>query len=231
MNRRPFTGFPLEGIQFLHDLAQNNNKIWFEAHKQTYLDALQNPAIALVETLGERLKQHFPEIGYDTRSNGSGTLMRMYRDTRFSADKSPYKTNVAMMFTPGTGKKMEVPGFGLQVTPEQVDVVAGIFAFPKSMLTFYRESVLDDKQGKALEEAIQAVHQAGNYTIGGETYKRIPSGYDASHPRAEWLKFTGLSVSPAAIGLDLAQTPALVDALMTHFVNMAPIQQWLTSIL
>jgi uncharacterized protein (TIGR02453 family) len=226
-----FKGFPGEGIQFLRDLGQNNIKTWFEAHKQTYLDVVQAPALALVVALGERLQARFPDVHYDTRTNGSGSLMRIYRDTRFSADKSPYKTNIAMVFASGTGKKMEAPGFGLQITPENVGLVAGMFGFPKPLLETYRQAVLDDKRGQALDEAAEAVRRAGNYTIEGEEYKRVPSGYDADHPRANWLKFTGLYAFAPEISLEVAQTPALVDAAMTHFVNMAPIQRWLAQAL
>lgn len=211
-----FDGFPPEGIQFLRDLGYNNNKAWFEAHKKTYIDSVQNPALAQFATLGERLQQHFPDIRYDTRINGSGSLMRIYRDTRFSADKSPYKTNVAMIFTPGTGKKMEMPGFGLQITPQSVGQMTGMFGFSKPTLEVYRRAVLDDTLGKALEDAAAKVRRAGNYTISGAEYKRVPSGYDANHPRAGWLKHTGLYAFAPEIGLDVA-----------HFMNLSPIQQWL----
>ncbi len=125
----PFQGFPAEGLRFLRDLAENNNKPWFEANKELYLAAIQTPAVALVAALGERLHERFPDIRYDARTNGSGSLMRIYRDTRFSADKSPYKTNVAMMFTSGQAGKLAMPGCGLQLTPERVKLIAGVFAF------------------------------------------------------------------------------------------------------
>lgn len=226
-----FSGFPAAGLQFMRDLSANNTKEWFEANKKTYLDAVQAPAVALVTTLGERLGAKFPEIGYDTRINGSGSLLRIYRDTRFSADKSPYKTNIAMMFTSGVGKKMEIPGFGLQITLDQVESVAGIFGFPKPVLTAFREAVLHDKHGAALDAAAAQVRAAGNYTIGEQEYKRVPSGFDADHPRAEWLKYTGLTAYAPPLGLDLAQTPELVDVLMGHFEKMSPIYHWLTQTL
>lgn len=227
MSTEAFSGFPQAGVQFLRDLGENNNKAWFTAHKQTYLDAVQTPAVALVVALGERLQAHFPDIRYDTRTNGSGSLMRLYRDTRFSADKSPYKTNVAMMFTPGEDKKTEAPGFGLQITPEEVGLVAGIFTFSKPMLEAYRQAVLYEKAGSALEQAVEQVQKRGDYPLGGETYKRVPTGYDADHPRAHWLKFTGLYVYSPSISLKVAETPQLVDAVMEHYLNMAPIYEWL----
>lgn len=224
----PFTGFPPEGLQFLRDLAENNNKPWFEANKATYLAAVQAPAVALVGTLGELLHERFPEIQYDTRANGSGSLMRIYRDTRFSADKSPYKTNVAMMFNAGQEGKMSSPGFGLQVTPECVELMAGVFAFTPQTLAVYRAAVLDDALGAELEQAAAAVRAAGDYPISGVGYKRVPAGLPADHRRAEWLLYKGLHVFAPQISLEVAQTPALVETAFTSFVAMAPIEQWLS---
>jgi uncharacterized protein (TIGR02453 family) len=222
-----FAGFPPEGLQFLRDLAANNERAWFEANKLTYLQTVQAPAVALVAALGERLQAQFPEIGYDTRTNGAGSLMRIYRDTRFSADKSPYKTNVAMMFGPRGAGKMGAPGFGLQLTPERVELVAGSFGFDPPALDAFRAAVLDDALGAELERAVAAVRAAGLYTVAGEGYKRTPAGLPADHPRAVLLRYKGLHVFSPPIELAVAQTPALVDVAMAHFLAMAPVQQWL----
>lgn len=79
-----FDGFPKAGLEFMQALVVNNNKEWFEANKQTYLMQVQAPAVALVATLGEALQTRFPNITYDTRTNGGGSLLRIYRDTRFN---------------------------------------------------------------------------------------------------------------------------------------------------
>lgn len=223
----PFAGFPPEAIQFLRGLAANNHKTWFEANRATYLAAVQRPAVALVAALGEPLQQRFPEIRYDTRANGAGSLMRIYRDTRFSADKSPYKTNIAMMFSSGQEGKMSSPGFGLQVTPERVELIAGVFGFTPPALSAYRAAVLDDLLGGELDRAAAAVRAAGGYTISGVGYKRVPAGLPADHPRAAWLLHKGLHVFAPPISLEVAQTPALVEAALAAFVAMAPIEQWL----
>jgi uncharacterized protein (TIGR02453 family) len=157
--------------------------------------------------------------------------MRIHRDVRFSPDKSPYKTNVAMIFSPGTGKKMEGPGFGLQITPHQVDLMAGVFTFSKEMLERYRAAVLNEKLGKALDAAAAKVRAAGAYTIAGDTYKRVPTGFAADHPRAGWLKHTGLHAYAPTIPLDVAATPALIDAAMAHFVAMSPLYRWLRELM
>jgi uncharacterized protein (TIGR02453 family) len=221
-----FTGFPASGIQFLRDLRENNNREWFEAHKSTYLEAVQQPVLALVVALGELLQQKFPDIQYDTRTNGSGSLLRLYRDTRFTADKTPYKTNIAMMFTPPGQKKMEAPGFGLQITPEEVDMMVGVFQFTKPQLEAYRAAIVNDHLGNALIEAVNDF-PANGYMLGGKTYKRVPAGYAADQPRAEWLKFSGLHAFATPLSLELAQTPELVTALVNHFERMSPLREWL----
>ena len=105
----PFTGFPEQGFEFLRQIARNNSKAWFEAHKAEYIQDLQLPAQALVVALGERLRSLFPTIGYDPRPHG-GSLMRIYRDVRFSKDKSPYKTHIGANFWDGE-RKAEGSGF------------------------------------------------------------------------------------------------------------------------
>lgn len=224
-----FGGFPAEGLHFMQELAVNNERAWFDAHKQTYLDAVQAPAVALVQALGTRLQERFPSVHYDMRTNGSGSLMRIHRDVRFSADKSPYKTNIAMMFPTGTGKKTASPGFGLQLTLTGVDVMAGIFDFDKDALVRYRSAVDDDRTGEALVAAAATVEEAGPYSIQGQHYRRVPSGYAADHPRADWLKYKGLWATGPEIDLRVAQTPQLVDVAMGHFKRMAPIFTWLIS--
>ena len=245
-----FSGFPAEGLAFLVDLRENNTKEWFEAQKSLYKEAVQAPAIALVAALGRRLAEEFPPVSYDTRTNG-GSLMRIYRDTRFSKDKTPYKTNVAMMFAPPGQKKMAAAGFGLQITPEGIDLVAGQFAFDPEELERYRAAVVDEEAGAALEAAAAKVSAAAEvaapgsriaaagrgvaggglpadtlYHFGDPELKRVPRGFDANHPRGRWLRRKGLPVFSPQLDRELALRPELVDEVMTHFRNMAPVWRW-----
>jgi uncharacterized protein (TIGR02453 family) len=221
-----YKGFPLSGIGFLRELADNNNRQWFSAHRTAYEELVHNPALELVTTLGEELAAAFPPVTYSTAGNG-GSLMRLYRDTRFSADKTPYKTNVAMMFVPENRPKMGAPGFGIQITTENVELIAGQFAFDALQLERYRKAVLDEGKGTTLLDAVSRVTKAGNYTIGGRVLKRVPQGYDKDHSRAEWLKYKGLHVFAPAISLEVAATPALISVVMEHFKAMSPIWSWL----
>lgn len=230
MTTTSFTGFPQEATRFMQDLAENNDKEWFKENKPRFVRYVQEPAVALVEALGQRLQAEYPRITYEARAH-NGSLMRIYRDTRFSKDKSPYKTNVAMMFMPAGYNRMQGPGFGLQMTLEQVELIVGSFAFTKPQLDLYREAVLNPDLGTRLEQAAGEVASAGEYPIEGKELKTVPRGYDKDHPRAEWLRYKGLHVFAPAIPLETAHTPALVDAAMAHFTNMAPVYHWLTEAL
>ena len=227
---QPFSGFPKAGLQFLANLAVNNNRDWFEAHKETYQTHLLKPAQAFVETLGQKLQTVSSDIRVDTRTNGSGVLMRIYRDTRFSKDKSPYKTNISGLFWEGSGKKTEHPAFGFQLEANALRLMAGIFHFPKPMLAAYRNAIVNEESGAELAEALSSLTKTGVYTLHGEHYKRVPRGFESDHPRANLLRYSGLYVSPPEIGVGQLTSPDLVDSCFGHFLAMAPVQQWLLKI-
>ncbi|MBK8900675.1 MAG: DUF2461 domain-containing protein [Anaerolineaceae bacterium] len=227
-----FGGYPEAGFQFLAGLAENNNKAWFEAHKEAYQRDLLEPSLAFVETIGAQLQTIVPELRMDTRTNGRGNLMRIHRDTRFSQDKTPYKTAVSALFWQGDGKKTECPAFGFQVDRQGMQLMAGLFAFSKEQLQQYRQAVVDDKWGKALVTAATTVTQSGSYQLKGQHYKKTPQGYDPTHERAEWLLYNGLYAHPQhSIALAQVCSPAIVDICLAHFQNMAPVQQWLVQVL
>jgi uncharacterized protein (TIGR02453 family) len=233
MNVAPvFSGFPQEGLQFLAELKDNNNREWFQANKDTYINYVLAPAQDLVFAFGERLKQVIsPGIVYDTAANGSGSILRIYRDLRFSADKTPYNTHVRLVFWEGGRKKMENPSFFVRFSPDELALYAGIYVFSRPVLTAYRDAVVDERLGPALEAAIAEVVDAGAYTVGGEHYKRVPRGYEAGHPRADLLRYNGLWAHPSApVDPLVVPTPDLVEVCVEHCLNMAPLHRWLVEV-
>lgn len=227
MSDSEFMGFPQAGLDFLRDLAQNNNRVWFEARKTDYQHHLLEPAQAFVNALGARLQSVDPDIRFDARSDGSGTLIRIHRDVRFSKDKSPYKTAIAGIFWNGEGKKTERPGFGFHLEPRGMSLMAGIFGFSPEQIDAYRQAVLDKRLGEALIKSVVKVQSAGAYTIAGEQLKRVPAGFDPDHPRADWLRYKGLHAGAPAIPAKTVTTPQLLERVLEHFRAMAPIEQWL----
>ncbi len=227
----PFEGYPPSALQFLADIQEHNDRDWFNANKQTYLDAIVTPTQSFVTGLGLLLKAISPDINFDTRSNGQGSMMRIYRDIRFSQDKSPYKTWVGVVFWEGPGKKMQVPSFYFHLEATGAFMYAGIYQFPNALLSAYRDALVNEELGGEFDDAIAQVMASGDYSLYNEPhYKRVPRGYDPEHPRGEWLKYNGFGVSSPRISPEQLASSDLVDICYDHCHSMAPLQQWLVNI-
>jgi uncharacterized protein (TIGR02453 family) len=225
-----FKGFPESGLQFLADLSQNNNREWFNENKPIYLEYIVEPSKKFIETVGEQLQFIAPHIQYDTRTNGQGSLMRIYRDIRFSPDKTPYKTYVGIRFWEGSGKAKDNPGYSLWFDHTGAALHVGMHGFSKALLETYRNAVADGDRGPGLEKAISEVKKAGEYEVGSEHYKRVPRGYDKDHPRADLLRYNSLYVSSPRIQPDVLASPLLTEIVLSHFEKMAPVQRWLVKV-
>jgi len=224
-----FTGFPQAGLQFLNDLAENNHREWFESHKQTFKSTIIEPAQAFILAMGRRLETIAPNIRYDTRTNGSGSMTRIYRDTRFSKDKTPYKTWIGIAFWEGEGKKNEKPGFYFGLSNEGSGIHVGMHGFPKPMLTAYRHAVVDEELGLTLVDIINLMRETG-YAVEGSHYQRVPRGFDKDHPRADLLLHNTLYASPPAIAPEVVTSTALLDVCFHHFQQLAPLHRWLVQV-
>jgi uncharacterized protein (TIGR02453 family) len=216
--------FPKETVQFLAGLHRNNKKEWFESHRHDYDEYFVAPAKAFVEALAPKLARIDPAVHAEPRVNGS--ILRINRDIRFSKDKSPYKDHLDLWFWSGEEKGWESSGFFFRLTPDQLMLGAGMHGFTPPALERYRQAVLDDKQGAALERAVAKVKKAG-YEVGGQTYKKPPRGVPADHPRADLLKHSGLYATwtgkhPRELG-----GGGLVPLVAKHFAAAAPIHNWL----
>jgi uncharacterized protein (TIGR02453 family) len=225
-----FAGFRPEGLTFLRDLPGNNDRAWFAAHRATFEAALLEPARAFVVALGARLRTIDAEICSDPRTDGTGVLMRINRDTRFSPDKSPYKTELSGLFWDGRGKKTERPAFGFRLTADGLDLMTGLFAFPPPLLDAYRAAVADERRGRTLEEVLTQVRLAGPYELAGEQSKRVPAGFPPDHPRADLLRHRGLYAASPRIPAERVGEPSLVETGFGHFEAMAPLYRWLADL-
>ncbi len=226
-----FNAFPRDGLAFLADLAAHNDRAWFAAHKQEYQATLLEPAQAFVGVLGERLRALAPGIRADPRTDGRGTLMRLSRDTRFSDDKTPYKTELSGLFWEGDGEKTACPAFGFRLQADGMDLMAGMFAFPKDALSMFRAAVVDEQLGSELVAVLDSLGAQAGYQVGGEHYRRVPAGYDSNHPRAALLRHNALYIHPPRLGVDVVCSASVVDRCFAHFQAMAPLQRWLVKVL
>lgn len=225
-----FDGFPNRALELLAELGANNNRVWFEAHKAELQAQLLAPAQSFVLALGAQLQAIDPELRVDPRTDGAGVLMRIYRDTRFSSDPSPYKTNVSGLFWSGPGKKTERPAFGFRLGADGLDLMAGIFVFPPQLLAAYRQAVADERRGAELAAALTQLQHDG-YTIAGEHYRRVPAGYDPHHPRAVLLRHNGLYATPPRLAPQDVIRSSVVDRCAAHMQIIAPIYRWLCQLM
>jgi uncharacterized protein (TIGR02453 family) len=172
-------------MEFLVELAMNNDREWFEANKARYEAQVREPARAFVRAVGPKLEaisKHF--VASDKKVGGS--LMRVYRDVRFSKDKSPYKTNVGIHFRHALGKDAHAPGFYVHIAAEGNFIGIGMWRPESSALAGIRRRIIEEED--AWRDATQSSSFSERFNLGGESLKRPPKGFDASHPLIDDLK-------------------------------------------
>lgn len=219
-----FTSFPKETFTFLDGIAANNEKVWFEAHRDLYEAGYVAPARAFVEALGPRLRAISPGVQYDARINGS--ISRINRDIRFSKDKRPYKDHLSCWFWHGERKGWDCPGFWFEINAKEVFVGVGMYMFDKEHLETYRNSIVHPRSGKALLAAVARVKKATGADIGGKTRKLMPRGYETDPDRAQYLLYEGLYTSqtmPAKASLK----PDFLDICASAYAAAWPLGKWL----
>jgi uncharacterized protein (TIGR02453 family) len=167
-------------FEFLRELADNNERPWFQANKARYERDVRDAMVDFMEDLEPHLHKISKNLVVDPRPQG-GSMMRIFRDTRFSRDKSPYKTNVGVHFSLAAAKDIHAPGFYLNIQPDQSYAAAGCWHPDPTTLGKIRQGIVE--QPKAWKK----VHEAG-IKLEGDALKRVPSGFAADHPYAEDLK-------------------------------------------
>ncbi len=222
-----FNGFPPDTIPFFRELRENNNRHWFAANKRRYQENVLFPAQAFVMALGSRLQQRFPGIQADPRTNGSGSIFRIYRDTRFSHDKTPYKTNLGIFFWHGGLPKSEAPGFYFHLDGDGIGLYAGVYEFSSPMLQRFRQAVADPILGASLVNAVAKIRAHEIYSIGGKHYKKMPRGFEAPEDRAEFLLYNTLYAFAEWPAGDFLCEPAFIDFCVEHFTHLHPLLDWL----
>lgn len=221
-----FQGFPARGLEFLGGLAANNKREWFEQRRETYERDLLEPAKALVVDLGQSLRQAIPGLMVDPRVNRG--LFRIARDTRFSGDKTPYKTHLGLWWWEGPGARMEGAGFYFHLEPPTLMLAGGMYRFTPAQQAVFRTKATSPKPGRRLAGILAELTEKG-YHVGGMHYKRLPRGFAADSLNADLLKHDGLHAAlheslPLEIG-----SPALVDWCLERYLPLVPLHDWLTA--
>ena len=170
---------------FLRDLAKHNDREWFQAHKKRYEEVVKGPALRFIVETGPHLQKISPHFRADPRANG-GSLFRIYRDTRFSKDKRPYKTHTGIQFRHEAGKDAHAPGYYLHIEPGGCFFGLGIWHPDGPTLRKIREGIVEDESGWRKVTGGKGFRDRLELT--GDSLVRPPRGFDPEHPLVEDLK-------------------------------------------
>lgn len=225
--------FTPAALTFLRQLKRNNRREWFVERKTGFDSLLMAPMREIVEELDVRLATTVPEIGGSPKKS----IFRIYRDVRFSKDKSPYKTHVACWFAhldgaPGVGSETHGAGAGFyfHLEPGASMVAGGLWMPPRPSLHAIRERIATDHRG--LERALAAPAFRRRFGTLSEEHvlKRVPRPWTAEHPAAGWLRFASYTVSAPLTDAQVTGT-RLVDLVAKDFVLVRPLVRWLNGAL
>ncbi|MEJ6536758.1 MAG: DUF2461 domain-containing protein [Mycobacterium sp.] len=199
-----FTGWPVEGVEFYEGLQADNSKVYWQEHKAVYERDVRAPMEQLLAELADEF--------------GSGKLFRPYRDVRFSADKTPYKTNCAA--TLGAGY--------ISFSADGLSTGAGLYLPDSAALQRYRTAVTREKSGNELVAIVTALHKAGYETMAHEVLKTAPRGVPKDHPRIDLLRHKGIAMMKTwPVGAWLGTAKAK-ERVVTTLRAAAPLGDWLT---
>lgn len=180
-----FSGFDPSLFRFLRQLKRNNNRDWFTKNKARYEDEVLFPALAFVTAFARPLARKAPHLQATPKRVG-GSVMRVYRDVRFSKDKSPYKTNVGIHFRHEAGKDVHAPGFYVHLAPGECFLGAGMWHPDSQSLARIRLAL--DEHSKVWKQAIGGKKFRQAWALAGDSLKRPPRDWPADHPLIDDLK-------------------------------------------
>jgi uncharacterized protein (TIGR02453 family) len=225
-----FMGFQPEAIEFLAELAQHNDRAWFQPRKAEYERLLKEPMEALVAALGDR----FTARGIPLQADPKRSIFRIYRDTRFSKDKSPYKTNVGASMpwvesASGAGEPVHGNGAYFHFQPGNMFAGGGMYMADKARLDALRRAVVDDP-----DRVLAAIEDPGFLATFGpvsshETLKRVPPGYPADRPLADLLRYKDLTFG-RSLADDEVLSPTLPDVLADDYAAAVPVFRFLATL-
>lgn len=221
-----FPGFPQDLFRFLTDLGDNNNREWFNTNKDRYHAAVADPVCDFIQAMAPRLRRISTRYVADPRPHG-GSMFRIYRDTRFSKDKRPYKQNVGCQFRHEAGKDAHAPGFYVHIATDEIFFGGGVWRPPNPVLDKIRAAIVAQPDrwkkithDKAFIKRFDGVH--------GDGLKRPPSGYDADHPYIDDLKRKTF-FAMQSVTRETATSPRLITEITGAFKTASPFMEFLTT--
>lgn len=218
----PFPGFRPEALEFLRHLKANNDRDWFKARKSVYDDELLWPARCLVAQVASEA----PRAGLALSGDPAKNVFRIYRDTRFSTNKAPYKTHVGLYLTP-SGHKEDEGGVYVHVEPENAFLAAGFWSPEAPWLRRWRERLAADPSQWL--DMVEVLENADLVLGAGPQppLKRMPRGYEplAESAVAPYLKWKGV-VATRPVPDAALQQPHLADLVLAFAREAAPLLEW-----
>jgi uncharacterized protein (TIGR02453 family) len=202
---------------FLRELADNNNREWFTANRGRYDAFVRDPALDFVNDFAPRLATISEHFTADARPVG-GSLFRIHRDTRFSKDKTPYKTHTGIHFRHEQARDVHAPGFYIHLGPDSVWLGAGIWQPDTATLVRIRDAI--DTRPDDWRRVVAAL-DTERYRRVGDALKRPPAGYDASHPLLDDMKRKSHVVAVSLSEQD-ATAGGFVDRVAVTFAPTSP---------
>ncbi|HEY1550566.1 MAG TPA: DUF2461 domain-containing protein [Kofleriaceae bacterium] len=207
-----FEGFSRNAPAFFHELAAEMNKEWFDANKQRYLDDWVAPMTALLDEIRAGLAKTYAPKQLEAK------VLRIYRDTRFARDKTPYKTHIAGRI--GLTQKKPVDGgvsaMYVHLGIDDEFIGAGTYFFDDKQLAKWRKLVAADKTGKPIEALIAKTRKRGYWVGGHDDYVRVPRPFAADHPREALLRMKGLTVGFPEMPKGMLHQAKLASWLVAH---------------
>jgi len=218
----PFEGFPKEGFKFLRDLKKHNNREWFNKHKPDYEEFVKFPMETLLASLREPVRAMAPEIVIHPKKS----MFRIYRDTRFSKNKTPYKTHAAAAISP-PGRWQMSGGFYMHVEPGRVFAGGGMYMPDGPQLKKIRSAIAS--KGKEFLGTVRSAPFKKTYgELMGDRLSRYPQGFKADDPMIEWLKFKHF-YSIAEWDEKVAYDARFIRRLTDAFKTMLPLVRFINS--
>lgn len=216
--------FSSELFQFLLELRTNNNRGWFTDNKGRYERHVKEPLLSFIADFEPHLHSISEHFVADTRTNG-GSMFRIYRDIRFSKDKTPYKTNAAVHFRHEAGKSAHAPGFYLHLDPDDIFAGVGIWRPDSTAARCIRERIVADTKG--WHGALKAPGFAEEFELGGDSLKRPPKGFDPDHPDIENLKRKD-HIAAVSFTEQEVTAPGFIDEFADACRSASPYAEFLT---
>jgi len=216
-----FGGFPPEAMPFFRALKKNNTREWFQPRKEIYEEKVRGPMLELVGALMRRLADFAPDHVGDPNK----AIYRIYRDTRFSKNKTPYKTHIAAVFPRCDLQKHGGAGYYISVSPEEIEVGGGVYMPPPEALRAIRGHLAENyKEFRRIVAAPVVKRFFG--AVDGDRLTRVPKGFAPDDPAADLLRLKQYLLF-ANLDVKLATTPKLYREVAARFKAMTPFLEFL----